>query len=270
MEQRYLRYFDFDTGSFEEAPSRLLFTEDRLNPQEVETWLNSVIETPLAARRRRIVNGDANALDDWEFYRAATLMVWLQGARRKAQDDLGSREHLLELARRSMDQIDTLVAAFREEYDLSLATIGSEAAPLFVPGNGCFPVVYRDDGCLSGHAIAFALPIAPHCALCVVPVEKHGRRHLESVPRTLSRLSIGTSKVRRVVVLPAFVDRVGEEIARKYLAEMRRENDSLVEGVSDAKRLVLKAFSVAGAAPVFDHADRIIPPGPVDALLSYV
>jgi hypothetical protein len=268
-DKRYLRYFDFDTGTFEEAPSRLLFAKDKLNSQEVESWLNSIIETPLGARRQRIAAGDLSALDDWKVYRAATLMLWLQGARMKSLGDLNSQRHLTELARRPLQQIDSLVLAFREEYDLSFATIDQGSPPLFVPGNGFFPIVYRDHGCLSGHAVGFALAIAPHCALAAVPVEKHGARHLGSIPSTLSRLSIGTNRVRKVVVLPKFLDACGEESVRSYLLEMRRHNDSIVRNVSDAKRLVLDAFSMIGATPVFDHADRIIPPGPVDALLAY-
>jgi hypothetical protein len=183
-DQRYLRYFDFDTETFEEASSRFLFAKDNLNPPEVEAWLNNLVETPLGRRRERIAAGDPDALDDWKFYRAATLMLWLQGARMKALGDVNSRVHLLELTRRPIDQIDALVSAFREEYDLSLATVDQEVPPLSVPSNGFYPIIYRDHGCLSGHAVAFGLAIAPHCALVVVPIEKHGARHLDSIGRS--------------------------------------------------------------------------------------
>jgi hypothetical protein len=143
-QKRYLRYFDFDTGSFDEAPSRVLFAKDKLNSQEVETWLNKIIETPLGARRQRVINGDGSALDDWRFYRAATLMLWLQGLRAKTLANADSRQQLLELTRKSISDTDALVLAFKEEFELALVSVDiteGRFAPLVVPSKGLFPVV---------------------------------------------------------------------------------------------------------------------------------
>lgn len=185
-DQRYLRYFDFDQVAFDEAPSSTLFSEDRLNEPILENWLNATVETPLGACRRQLEQGDEHALDNWSQYRAATLMLWLQGARVSSLSQLDARDHLHALAARTSEQIDGLVRAFREQFDLCALTLPPAASPLFFPSTGCFPFFYRDGGCLSGNAVGFALPIGPRC---VVPSLARRTARASPYGRTPSKTS---------------------------------------------------------------------------------
>lgn len=259
-ERRFLHYFDFDTEEFDKKPSRRLFAEERLNSPEVEAWLRDTIETPLGIQKRRVVAGDMQALDGWRYFRAATLMVWLQGARVSTVGDLDARVHLERLAKQPIEQTDQLVQLFRQEYELARAsTIQSEAgiAPLVVPGGGIFPVLYRDAGCLSGWATAFALPLDVHCALVVLPVEASGKRDLERIPSTLASFSVGTSKSRKVVIPPAAFKRYTTQELRLRLLSIRARNDAVFEDARAQKQDVLNALSTSGLLPRFDGADRI-------------
>lgn len=267
-ERRYLRYFDFETEAFDEDPSKVLFAEDKLNPQEIETWLNQVIETPLAACRSRIAACDPGALEDWKFHRAAMLMLLMQGARVKAITDHDARQALLRIVRQPLDEVDALVAAFKEEFELCLVStikVEHRLAPLYVPSTGLFPIVYPDKGCLSGYSTAFALPMDIHCALIVVPIEHGKERDLTLIPASLSNCSIGTSTARRIVVFPALFSAYPEGELRRLILATRRHNDSVVQDLEKGKRLALEKLSLLGLAPTFDKANRIRPSGAVHA-----
>jgi len=259
-EQRVLRYFDFDTEKFEAKPSKHLFADERINSPSVEAWLSKLVETPLGIQRRRVADGDMQALESWRYYRAAMLMVWLQGTRVSALRDLDSRDHLERLAKQPIEQTDQLVWLFRQEYELArVTTIRNEAgiAPLFFPGGGIFPVLFRDGGCLSGWATAFALPVALHCALLVLPLDADGRRDLDEVPSRLANFSVGTSKTRKVVIAPAAFKRNTEDQLREQLLRTRARNDALFENARAAKQCVIDMCSFTGLVPIFDGADRM-------------
>ena len=173
--QRRLHFYDFDSGTWNDESSRGLFAENSLNPQHVETWLDRTIEGPLSLCRKKLAGGASDALEDWGFYRAATLMLWLQGMRVRSVADHDARRDLEHLATRSTEETDQLVLAIRSEYDLTLATTvrkGEMLAPLFFPSSGLFPLTYPDTGCLSGHTVALGLPLDMWSALIALPRER--------------------------------------------------------------------------------------------------
>ena len=204
-EQRRLHFYDFDTASWDDDSSYRLFAEESLNPQYVEAWLDKTIEGPLSLCRKKFASSGSGVLEDWGFYRAATLMLWLQGMRVKSVSDDDARRNLEHLATRSIDETDQLVVAIRAEYDLALATtVGKDGmlAPLFFPSSGLFPLTYPDSGCISGHTVALGLPLDLWSALIALPREDAGMRDVSRIPSSISNLSVGVANARKVVVPP--------------------------------------------------------------------
>ncbi len=262
-QRRRLHFFDFATGEFEDGPSRRLFAEHVMNSQAVESWLGRMVEQPLGVVRPRLAALDPTALDDWRFYRAAVLMVWLQGLRLRSIADESARRDLSDLASQSDAEADSIVASVREEFDLCVVyTVwqGTKIAPLYFPSSGVFPFVYPDSGCLSGHAIALGLPLEPHCALAVVPADKHGTRDLSRIPSSISNFSIGTSTAGRLVVPPTIFEAYAEDELRTILLDMRRDGDGLREAVKAGRQIVIDAFASVGLAPDADRCGRLSKP----------
>jgi len=251
-DQRRLRFYDFDTGRFATGFAASLFAEDGLNPQYVETWLDRTIEGPLSICRRKLAAGETNALEEWPFYRAATLMLWLQGTRVKSIGDHDARRSLEDLASRTIDETDQLVVAMSEEYDLALATtVGKDGmlAPLFFPSSGIFPITYPDSGCVSGYTVALGLPLDMWSALVALPRDQGGNRDVSRIPGSMSNLSVGVANARRVVVPPLLMEQQLEEDVARILRELRNASCSLLALVKDAKRLVEDAFDEVGIEP---------------------
>jgi hypothetical protein len=261
--QRRLHFYDFDAGAWNHEPSRGLFAEDGLNPQHVETWLDRTIEGPLSVCRQRLASGDTGALEEWGFYRAATLMLWLQGIRVKSVADHDARRSLEHLATRRTEEIDQLVVAIREEYDLALVTTVGNAgkfAPLFFPSTGIFPLTYPDTGCLSRNTVALGLPLDLWSALVSLPRDNAGVRDLSRLPASLSNLSIGVSNAREVVTPPIVLEQHSQATMARLLVEQRQANAFLLELVKDSRRLVAEAFETTGLEPPDDGTGRL-PPG---------
>ncbi len=256
-EQRRLRYFDFTTDSFESSPSSRLFAEDRINSQRVEDWLNRYIETPLAAVRPRLVQGDPKALDDTRFFRAAVLMVLLQGTRGMSTDDEDARQDLEQAAARDESYVDGLVRAFTERRDLALIVTvgpGQKLAPLFFPSTGLFPLFYRDTSCLSGLAIGFGLPLDLHCALAVMPENRRQTADRSRLPSSIANLSVGLRAATRVVIPP---DALGEAVLREALLDLRDWNDAYVAAVTKQRALITESFAEAGLRLAHDRSARL-------------
>jgi hypothetical protein len=261
-DQRRLRFYDFDTGRFATGLAASLFAEDGLNPQYVETWLDRTIEAPLSICRRKLAAGEMNALEEWPFYCAATLMLWLQGTRVKSVGDHDVRRSLESLASRTMEETDQLVVAIREEYDLTLATtVGKDGmlAPLFFPSSGLFPITYPDSGCASGHTVALGLPLDMWSALIALPRDQSGSRDVSRIPGSLANLSVGVANARKVVVPPLLMEQQPEADIARTLRELREGSCSLLALVKGAKRLVEDAFEEVGVQPPRDGTGRIPP-----------
>jgi hypothetical protein len=56
VEQRKLFFYDFETDCFVRGQSATLFAGNQLNSQQVETWLDRVVENPLGRCRRRFAS----------------------------------------------------------------------------------------------------------------------------------------------------------------------------------------------------------------------
>lgn len=263
--QRFLRCYDFDTDRFELRSSRSLFAAEDINSPGVEGWLKSMVEDPLASIRRRVAQGDVEPLQsNWSRYRAAVLMVLLQGGRVGTIADQDARRHLDTLAAMSEGELDGFVREMMRRFDLRLIhTVanadGTGFAPLYMPSTGLFPLVMPDLGCLSGHSFGFGLPIDPTCALLQTPVERQGKIDLSGSREILSLSSIGTSTARRVVVMPGLYEQVGETNLRELLLASRRNNERLVSLTQEKRDLVATMFANAGIDAGRDAAGRIPP-----------
>lgn len=261
-EGRRLRFYDFSTRRFCNGFAASLFAASHLNTQAVETWLDQTIEAPLnICRRQYLQAGRMDALEEWNFYRAASLMLWLQGIRVRAVADHDARRDLETLALRPMNEVDQLVMAIRAEFDLTLITtvkVADRWAPLFFPSSGTFPITYPDAGCVSGHAIALGLPLDWWCALVAIPKERPQGRDLSRLPSSIANLSIGVADATKVL-LHSSLDGVPESEILAALDAQRILNTSVLGLVGEIRDLVLGGFSEAGIQPGRDAAGRVVP-----------
>src|SRR3569623_90256 len=258
--ERKLLYYDFQSESFDKSPSLTLFAEDQINSQEVETWLRDVIETPLGCVRPRLASGDPKALDDWKFFRAAVLMVWLQGTRYHSVVDEEVRQDMGALAAMPPAELDRLVVEIKNDLDLRLISTvshGTKFAPLFVPSSGLFQFTFPDTGCISGHSIGIGLPLDLRCALVLMPADKAGRADLSLLPASIANYSIGTSQSRLVVLPPDLLGVMSEREAARVLIEQRQLADSLYADDQKLRQTVSGMFSTMGIGLATDRTGRI-------------
>lgn len=263
-DQRRFRVYNFERSNFENGFSASFFSEEGLNEQHVETWLDHTLERPLSNCRRKLAKGQLDALEDWSFYRAATLMLWLQGIRVRSLHNDDARRSLAILASCDVAETDQLVVSIRDEYDLALVRtirVGDEVAPLFFPSTGIFPFSFVDSGCLSGWSVGLGLPLDLMSAVVAVPRNGTGIRDISRVPASIANFSVGTSAARNVVVPPIVLEGIGEAEIARNLEKQRVLNDNISSNVAEAKDLVISAFDVGGLAAPRDGAGRI-PPRP--------
>lgn len=260
--QRFLHYYDFDSDRFERKSSRKVFAADRINSDVVERWLRDFVETPLGQIRASMARGELDALEqDWSCHRAALLMVWLQGGRVRTLNDERARRNLEYLAGLPEPELNWLVMAVQREHDLRLIITEGDGTggflPLYVPSTGLFPYLLRDAGCLSGNSFGLTLAIDIHSALLVTPAEHRGALNAVSSRPLLTTMSVGTSRARRVVVVPQLLERLGERQVREEILQWRERNDELIRLVNEKRALVVHAASASGLATETDNAGRI-------------
>jgi hypothetical protein len=280
--QRRLHYFDFETGEFDDDSSKNVYAQDGLNSPTVEAWLNKVIETPLSNARPRLQAGDPSALDDPKFFRAAVLMLMLQGLRTgTAVEGAGSEAERLStrtlagLAAMSSADIEGLVAVIGQTYSLYLLFTPTRAGkwtPLAMPSTGIFPVTFPDRGCLSGWATGVSLPIDPRCALVAAPAGDQSQLDLGVAAQTLAHRSLGPAACTRVVLHPALIASMPGDELRRELLEMRRSNDEaltlLQQTRSTSVRLVeqfgfrVKEHPLSGRMSIASPADPAVKKAP--------
>ncbi len=239
FDDRRLWFYDFESDTFDRASSRSLFAEDEINSPEVEAWLHETLETPLAEVRPRLTTADPRALDDWPFFRAAVLMLWLQGFRARSVEQMEDRRHLDEIARMPMQHLDAMVQMIGREFSLRLVftvSIGTQFFPLSVPSEGTFLVKVNDLGCASGFSLGLGLPLDPRCALVALPVEDRAKLDLSLLRPSLANFSVGISPSRQVVLHPQVKQSVPEDQLRRDLQELRQNNDTLHQSVHELRR----------------------------------
>ena len=253
--------YDFDADAFTWSASRTLFAEGRLDPGKVETWLADTIEDPLGAIRPRLSGEDPTALDDWKFFKAAVLMVWLQGGWFQFALAEDVRQDLDRLAAMSTGELDDLVAAVKQELTLRLVfttSPGDSIAPIFVPSSGIFPFAFPDPGCISEHSIGIGLPLDVHCALVLLPADREGEAALPLLKPLLSNASIGSSESRRVVLPPNLLGAMDERDAARILRDQREQSEARVADVREVRRAVLETFENLGIRTKVDRTGRIL------------
>lgn len=261
--QRSLRYYDFDTDAFDTKSSRSLFAGENINSTAVETWLRQAIEDPIGNVRARLARGEIEQLEkNWRCFRAAMLILWLQGVRMRTLEDSDARRHLDVLAALSEPELDALVTEMMRSYNIRLyqtVSNGSAFAPLYVPSSGVFRFTFPDGGCQSGHSIGVGIPIDLHCALVATPAEFHSQLDLSRIPGSLANCSVGTSESRRVVIMPQLYQQEGEDSLRRILGELRARNDFLLDAVTENRALVVDMYAESGIDVGRDAAGRIPP-----------
>jgi hypothetical protein len=233
--QCFLRYYDFHTNRFGRRSPRSLFAEEQINSPGVERWLNRMAEDPFAKIRDRVVRGEHDLELEQDEYRAALLLVVLQGGRVAAIADVEARQRLDELAAMSEPQLEEVVMLATRTFHLRVVPTATNAertgyAPLYMPSTGLFCVVVPELAPFSS-PFGFGIPIAPSCALLATPAEWPDALDLSQTRRILSALSIGASTAQRVVVLPGMYEQKGEGLLRELLLQARRHNEMLISTV---------------------------------------
>ena len=251
-QNRELLYFDFDADRFKWGPSRRVFAATAINSPQVESWLGRILEDPLAKVIDRLERGDRNALDNQRAYRAASMMLWLQGARSKSVNHIDTQRDLDALSIKDDSYIDELAAAFQQDYQLSLAFTVTDGAggiaPLYVPSTGIYAVVVADSRCLSGYSFGFGISVRPTCALIATPTGVSSSE-LHAVPNQLQNSSVGTTGARRVVVDPQVLEGHTEAEQCTGLHEIQHINSKRVRVLANSKSLVADAIRVSGLEP---------------------
>jgi hypothetical protein len=160
-----VRVYSTNSDRLEWVHPRKLFSLEGLNPPDVEERLNQLIETPLT-QNRKVLFGAASVktwkVDHWPAMRAAWLLVLLQTSRTKSFLGL-DRVSISDFMRRSVEDLDRLIAATMKEYTLGF--VRDRGGVLMLPSTGHFALPVADDGCLTKLSIAHACPLSPEIAL---------------------------------------------------------------------------------------------------------
>lgn len=225
---RKLRLYNFETNAFESADSKTCFSAREVYPQEIEQFLNRVIESPMNDMLPLVQRGE-DALRQERYYRAATLLVAIQRTRSKATTDEVFLQKLIELSRMPQQFLDGL--GVEQGHGLSIVSAREGSRSLLFPSTGSF-VLLGNDLQWNGQPIAgWGIPIDLKRALVSYDLglesdssTKEGIRYaVESVcPTLLEQWSVGTDTSTKVVIPPEFKDSEEELVA--LLSERRRAN----------------------------------------------
>ena len=243
-EQRFLRYYDFGDNQFHSCSSKSLFAADDINSQGVEDWLDRMIETPFGRIRDRVARGERDPLEqDWSCYRAAMLLIILQGGRIAAIADLDARQRLDALAMMPERDLDWMVRLALRKFDLRL--LHTESMPLCVPETGLFCMIMPDIRRFLQEPFGFGIPINPTCALLATPAESGEKLDLTKSRTILATSSVATSTARRVVVPPELYRQLGKDRLREKLLWFRQQNEQLLAVGQEKRRIVARMFADA-------------------------
>lgn len=254
--ERFLHFYDFNTRELARKSSRSLFSEDGINSQDVENWLGRMVETPFGNFRDKLAACDPSALDDWRDYRAATLILWLQGTR-ALEGLFGPPDEggLADLASCSDSDIDALVYAFSEEYML-LSLNPPRNQLLYLPSSGGFPLPVEDLGCLTTKNFGLAVPIHPHAVLAAVP--KGAVLSVESLTPRLPAYSVGVSRYAdRVVIPPAMFEHFTENEICSFVTSFRSGNDAAHDALAQLREAVRDCYEEGGFETHLDSLNRL-------------
>ena len=217
---RMLWYYDFEKGRLRSGSSRSLFARIGVNTPEVESRLNRLIETPIAAARaelwadRRAVSQDL----EWPLFRALALLFLLQPFR--SADSSDASQTLEEFISRPDDEIDGLAHAITLRWQLMRITV-SNRSPLAYPSDGYFPLLAEPLGGICPFGLA--IPLSPIHAFVGVPIDMRPEQtEIWSANDAgfVSNYSVG-HRSQFVVVHPNLVRTVPEAEVVKAIREAR-------------------------------------------------
>ncbi len=218
---RMLSYYDFEEDRVRFASSRSLFAREGTNTAEVESRLNQLIETPIAAARAQLWADTREVSQDleWPLYRALALLLLLQPFR--SANSMGAPQTLEEIISRRDEDIDGLAHAIGTRWQLTRITV-SNRSPLVYPSAGYFPLLCAPMG--GRCSFGLAIPLSPIHAFVGVPHNvqpgqtEHWRTHGAGF---VSNYSVG-HRSSVVVVHPSVVSALSEnEIARAICGARR-------------------------------------------------
>lgn len=228
---RMLWYYDFEDYRLRSGSSRSLFAREGANTAEVESRLNRLIETPIAAARTQLWAPGHNVAPDleWPLFRALALLLLLQPFRSAEASD--ASQTLEDVVCRPDEDVDGLAHAIGTRWQLTRITV-SNRSPLAYPGEGYFPLLAAP--CEGKCSYGLAIPLSPIHAFVGVPTDlRPEQTWLWSVNDAgfVSNYSVG-HRSRFVVVHPSLVNAVTEA--------------ELVKGIRDARAGVVRGLELCG------------------------
>lgn len=214
-----LRFFDFESGSFDHRNSGKLFARRGINSAATEAYLSKYIEDPFATVQDKIDAAGADmekvqAAFDSLPHTALTGLYWLQVQRIMDANRTRTEHHLDEFAKKGFAWLEGLSAVVFEKFEPLLYVVSTV---LYFPESAIFMVPLTDQ------MPAIALPIHTHLAL-VFADKTTNRSALDKwmannwMP---SALSLGLN-ARRVVVPPELPNPKPESLrfARERVREL--------------------------------------------------
>jgi hypothetical protein len=221
-----LRYFDFQTGTFEHGNSGKLFARMRLNSKVTEEYLSRYIETPFSIAQDRMIAAGSNmsavSAAFSELPRTAlTGIYWLQVARiYDSRVDPPARQ-LESLVKRYED----LSVVFFSKFVALLFPVPSA---LYFPDTAIFPIPVDGE-----RGLVYGLPVHPELVLVFAEktVDPDLVKNVLNADSMSTALSIGL--VARRIVLPPQVPNP----TVSSLIRVRVLNRELFEKIAEMNRL---------------------------------
>lgn len=227
--QRMLKLYSFETRSFEKKPSKTSFSATGVYPQELETFLNQYVESPINDLRRRLERGE-DVLNEPRFHRAAVLLTILQRRRNKAATETKWLDELLLLLKKPKEFLDGLQT--EQGYGLICAQSTEGSRPIWFPSSGSFYLLGKSLS-WEGQRLhpPLAIPLDRQRALILYRLgldvdqsTKNGIRAVVSTyaPQLIEDASAGTDTATRVIIPPTLAK--SEEDLAVMLQHARKKN----------------------------------------------
>ena len=247
IDQRVLRYYDFETHQFGERSSESLFAKDGLHLAETGKLLNQFVETPISQYRASVLtNGPGSSLvpsNEWKLYRALAALTFLHALREPDSAHKGTvtLDRMLSPGEAIVDELGRKAS---EGFDLIGVTTPSREQLLFSE-RMIFPIP------IVGTKPILAFPLTPShfIGLAEKKFPESELRQWMATEGALSAFSTGANEPRRVVLTPSWAahSRSDPKSVEGVLVLFQSNAHSLFNLVGQACLLSgLPAFSVSG------------------------
>lgn len=247
--QRQLRYFDFETNTFDYASSDVLFAEENIFSQTVEDFLNFYVETPFSKFRNSVIgNPHWSNIRRYEVVRSIFLMICLQGVRVSARINEDARNQLEELATKDDNIINVIVETMRA--DSEIMTLNPLEREFFcVSDIGIFCLWLRDESSASGLSLGWFIPAHPQVAVGIVSktIDKAYFEYLRSHEGLISAASMSFSDGMKRIIIPEEIFQVygSEDLGERFKSRrgiLQTNNRLHAEAVQKAQEM----YAIAG------------------------